>query len=81
MGNEVTAIILDILNNGSPVDIINKTNRKLIPKKKNPTTPLDFRPINLLNVVYKLFSKVLVNRMKPLMHVLVTYTQGFLFYL
>lgn len=46
----------------------------LIPKNKNPSSPLDFQPINLCNVIYKIFSKVLVNRLKPVMSCLVSGT-------
>ncbi|XP_019162696.1 PREDICTED: uncharacterized protein LOC109159124 [Ipomoea nil] len=39
----------------------------LIPKKDVPETASDFRPITLLNVNFKVVSKVLVNRMRPIM--------------
>ncbi|XP_031130731.1 uncharacterized protein LOC116032362 [Ipomoea triloba] len=39
----------------------------LIPKKDTPETAADFRPITLLNVAFKVISKVLVNRMRPIM--------------
>lgn len=64
VGYEISGIVLDVLNNGSSFDAINGTNIVLIPKKTNSSLPNEFRPISLCNVLYKLISKGIVNRMK-----------------
>nr|KYP74049.1 Transposon TX1 uncharacterized [Cajanus cajan] len=55
------------LNQGSFPTQLTKTNVAFIPKKDNPTSMKDLRLISLSNVIYKVISKVLANRMKPLM--------------
>ena len=46
---------------------INHTNLVLIPKKRLPTSPKDYWPISLCNVIYKIISKVITNRLKKLL--------------
>lgn len=43
---------------------LKKTYIVLIPQKANSTTPQDFRPISLCNVIYKIIAKSLADRMK-----------------
>lgn len=50
---------------------ISKSNMNLIPKKDNPTRVSDFRSISICNVIYKIISKLLANRLKPLIPTLV----------
>ncbi|XP_026399652.1 uncharacterized protein LOC113295538 [Papaver somniferum] len=44
----------------------------LIPNVQNPSSPNDFRPISLANTVYKIISKILTNRLKPLLDTIIS---------
>jgi hypothetical protein len=64
---EVCNAVLEFLNHDVFDESINSTNIALIPKIKTPTRLVDFRPISLCNVIYKLIAKVLANRMKKVL--------------
>uniref|UniRef100_A0A803PSV0 Reverse transcriptase n=1 Tax=Cannabis sativa TaxID=3483 RepID=A0A803PSV0_CANSA len=64
IGSNVTKIFLDILNNHADCRSIKKTLLCLILKIKKPHKVVDFRPISLCNVSYKIVAKCLANRMK-----------------
>jgi hypothetical protein len=44
----------------------------LIPKENEAKNPDRYRPIAMCNVVYKIISKVIANRLKPLLPTLVS---------
>jgi hypothetical protein len=61
MKKEVCNVVMNCLNTGTIPQELNMTHITLIPKSKNPMNVMDFRPISLCNVLYKLISKVLAN--------------------
>ena len=63
VGPHVCEAVLNFLNGGElPVDL-NLTTIVLIPKVRNLVEMKQFRPISLCNVLYKICSKVLANRL------------------
>ena len=67
MGENVVNAVLDYLHSGVMGPDINHTNIVLIPKIKSLERMSDFRPISLCNVIYKIISKVLANRLKQIL--------------
>jgi hypothetical protein len=55
---------------------VNETAIVLLPKKDDPEVLKDFRPISLCNVIYKIVSKCLVNRLRPVLHDIIELTQS-----
>lgn len=76
IGPSVTRAVLQFLNGGGLPEGVNHTTIVLIPKVKNLQDIKEFWPISLCNVVYKLFSKVIANRMKGLLDEIISEEQS-----
>lgn len=77
LGNDVLKAVLDCLNNCHIHSKFNHTYVTPVPKVKCPEERISkFRPIHLCNVIYKLVSKVLANRMKKLLPLVVFENQS-----
>lgn len=48
VGSDVMSAVLDVFNNGDSLEVINKRSIVLIPKNKDATRAIDYRPISLL---------------------------------
>ena len=66
-GAVVTKTVLDFLNSGIFLPNFNETHITLVPKIKEPNKIMDYRPISLCNVVYKITSKAIANRLKQIL--------------
>ncbi|XP_021726206.1 uncharacterized protein LOC110693390 [Chenopodium quinoa] len=63
---------------GTP-DLLNETYLVLLPKVDSPDSASQFRPIGLCNVAYKIITKAIVNRIKPLLPKIIANTQSSFF--
>ncbi|GMI87106.1 hypothetical protein HRI_002379900 [Hibiscus trionum] len=75
VGESVFRFVSDFFEHGHLLDDANQTLLVLIPKVQNPTKISQYRPISLCIVLYKVITKILVNRLKPLLSDLVSQNQ------
>ncbi|KAL0359737.1 UNVERIFIED_CONTAM: hypothetical protein Sangu_0823100 [Sesamum angustifolium] len=68
--------VLNFLNDHIMPAGFNETNIVLIPKIKRPESLAHFRPISLCNVVYKIASKSIANRLKPWLDEIISLAQS-----
>ena len=73
---DVAKAVLTWLNSGTICPSFNHTYITLIPKVKCPQQVTEFHPIALCNILYKLVSKVLVNRLKKLLPDIISESQS-----
>ena len=76
VGSNVKESILMYLNSGMLPKSLGHFFISLIPKVKNLEHISQYRPISLSNVLYRVFSKVLANRLKPFLPHLVSEHQS-----
>jgi hypothetical protein len=79
INGEVCETVMHFLNTGEFDSDVDSTFIALIPKVQNPVNVTDFRPISLCNVLYKLISKVLANRLKNILpNIIYCYQSAFI---
>ena len=76
IGDDVSCAVLSYLNTSIIPASLNQTFITLIPKSKSPEKVSEFRPIALCNILYKLISKVLANRLKSLLPHVISESQS-----
>jgi hypothetical protein len=76
VGKEVVKAIKNFFLSSVLLKEVNATIITLVPKKINPSSMGDFRPISCCNVIYKCITKILSNRMLPFLGDLVGMNQS-----
>jgi hypothetical protein len=76
VGEDVVVVIMGFFASDLLLKEVNATILTLIPKKVNPSTMGDFRPIACCNVLYKCITKIISNRILPLLSDLVSLNQS-----
>ncbi|XP_074352714.1 uncharacterized protein LOC141691861 [Apium graveolens] len=76
LGKEVFICCRDWLRDNSFSANLNDTNVVLIPKKENACCMKDIRTIALFNILYKILSKVLANRLKRILPQIISGNQA-----
>eukprot|EP00253_Pinus_taeda_P006972 PITA_06972 len=67
IGSEITEVVEESTLKGEIYRPFNSTFIALIPKKDEPDTFKDFRPISLCNCIYKIIAKVIASRLVPIL--------------
>ena len=73
--DDVVAAVQNFFEDGILPTGINDIAIVLIPKGPSPEELKDFHPIILCNVIYKIISKCLVNRLRPLLDQIISQKQ------
>ncbi|GLT38165.1 hypothetical protein SLA2020_124300 [Shorea laevis] len=74
--NDVTAAVLDFFDSGKILKQINATNITIVPKVSCPNVVSAYRPIACCNVIYKVISKLLTQRINEVLSMLVSSNQA-----
>eukprot|EP00253_Pinus_taeda_P012058 PITA_12058 len=67
LGQDLLAVVEESRSTGSIYHAINSTFIALIPKSDSPESFNDYRPISLCNCLYKIISKTIANRLRPIL--------------
>jgi hypothetical protein len=78
-GSDTILAVRRILSGEDSAEVINKTVLVLIPKVHDANNLFQFCPINLCNVLYKIASKVLANRLKSILPDIISKEQSTFF--
>jgi hypothetical protein len=73
--HDIYGVVEDSRRPASILKELNATMITLIPKENEARTPNRYKPIALCNVDYKIISKVIANRLKPLLPTLISQEQ------
>lgn len=73
---DIVHMVQDVFRNKCVDPRLNVTHICLIPKVDFPDSVSQFRPISLCNTLYKIITKIIVNRIRPLLPAIISPLQG-----
>nr|GEW59701.1 hypothetical protein [Tanacetum cinerariifolium] len=76
VADDFVAAVSEFFTNGKILKELNHTIIALIPKVSSPTRVNDYRPISCCNVMFKCISKIIANRIKECLKILVSSNQS-----
>ncbi|KAL0284166.1 UNVERIFIED_CONTAM: putative ribonuclease H protein [Sesamum radiatum] len=76
IGEEVATAILEFFTTGRLLKQVNTTILALIPKVRVPSLVSDFRPISCCNVLYKVITKIIVQRLRLVLDKMISPSQN-----
>lgn len=76
IGDQVADFCINCLHTGNFPQELNETALVLIPKKEQVEKVIDLRPIALCQVLYKIISKMVANRLKLILPEIISSSQG-----
>ena len=76
IGRDVCDMVKAFFETGELDERLNQTNLCLIPMTGMPVSMMEFRPISLCNVGYKIISKILSTRLKRILPKIISETQS-----
>lgn len=76
IGDDITWFCLSCVSARTIAARLNATTIVLIPKNKRSETVIDFRPISLCNVLLNNMSKMLANRLKKVLNLVILESQS-----
>ncbi|KAK4389690.1 hypothetical protein Sango_2306000 [Sesamum angolense] len=68
VGEQRIKVVIHFFASGQPPTAFNHTYISLIPENPNACSVEHFQPIRLCDTTYKVISKILKNRIKPVLH-------------
>jgi len=67
LAHDLLQVVEECQTTGKLYNAINSTFIALIPKSDSPSSFNEFRPISLCNCLYKIISKIIANRIRPIL--------------
>lgn len=62
---DIMKLLKEFQGNRVTIKCLNKAAMTLIPKKTNPEQLSDYIPVNVINTIAKLVTKIMANRLQP----------------